>query len=85
MARRDAAETALLSVLGLAVGCAIAALVIRTLLLPIEFLLNRTANLLTAEGGLAWYVSRTLVWAIVAGLVGAIVGAIHNEFIKRHL
>ena len=74
-----------LHVLGFSVGCALAAVVVRALLLPFEFLLSRQASVLAAEGGLVWYVSRTVVWAVVAAVLGAIVAVVHNEFVRRRL
>ena len=85
MPPKTSQATALLHVAGLSIGMALAAVVVRALFLPFEFLVSGQASVLAAEGGFVWYLSRTLVWAVVAGLAGAVVGVVHNEFVKRRL
>jgi hypothetical protein len=71
-----------LSVLGFAVGCALAGFMLRLLLVPAG-LVGRTANLMMFEGDFWWYIVRAFLFALFAGIAGAIIAAVHNEFLKR--
>jgi|GEM_PF-2376364 len=76
----------LLSVFGLALGCGTAILIVRLLLMPVVFSLSHTSNWMLTEGGtLAFYLSRTVVWALIGAAAAALTAMIHNEFVRRSL
>lgn len=86
MPERQMGRAAPLSVFGFALGWAAATFILRLALIPLGFLFGRTTNWLLAEGGNTfWYVSRSLLWALIAAVAAAIAAVIHNEFIKRSL
>jgi len=39
--------------------------------------------LMIFEGDFGWFIIRAMLFALFAGIAGAIVAAIHNEFVKR--
>jgi hypothetical protein len=55
---------------------------LRLLLVPAG-LVGRTANLMMFEGDFWWYIVRAFLFALFAGIAGAIIAAVHNEFLKR--
>lgn len=71
-----------LNVLGFAVGCALAGFMLRLLLVPAG-LVGRAGNLMIFEGDFGWFILRAILFALFAGVAGAIIAAIHNEFVKR--
>ena len=71
-----------LNVLGFAVGCSLAGFLLRLLLVPAG-VAGRTANFMIFEGDFGWYIVRALLFGLFAGIAGAIIAAIHNEFMKR--
>jgi hypothetical protein len=73
---------ATLNVFGFALGYAVAGFVVRLLLIPTD-LGGRTNTLMISEGDIGSYVIRALLFAFFAGIAGAIVAVIHNEFAKR--
>ncbi|HLW36947.1 MAG TPA: hypothetical protein VKR99_00825 [Candidatus Eremiobacteraceae bacterium] len=85
MPDRSTARPATLSVFGFASGWAVAVFIVRVLTLPLGFLFGRTSNWTIAEGGLVWYLSRSLLWALIAALAATVAAIVHNEFIKRSL
>lgn len=86
MPERHTGHAAPLSVFGFSLGWAVATFILRLALIPMGFLFGRTTNWLLAEGGNTfWFVSRSLLWALVAAIAAAIAAVVHNEFIKRSL
>ncbi len=71
-----------LNVLGFALGCAVAGFMLRLLLVPAG-LVGRAANFELFEGDFGWFITRAFLFALVAGIAGAIIATIHNEFVKR--
>ena len=71
-----------LSVLGFAIGCALAGFILRLLLVP-SGLVGRTSNIMILEGDFGGYIVRALLFALLAGIAGTIIALIHNEFAKR--
>lgn len=82
MEHKRESHQATLSVLGFAVGCALAGFILRLLLVPTG-LVGRTSNFMILEGDVGGYVIRALVFALFAGIAGAVIAFIHNEFAKR--
>lgn len=79
---RGRSQHATLSVFGFSVGCGLAGLIIRLLLLPTG-LAGRTTNLMLVEGDLGGYLIRLFLFAFLAGIAGAVIAWVHNEFAKR--
>jgi hypothetical protein len=71
-----------LSVLGFSVGCALAGFMLRLLLVPAG-LVGRAAHFMLFEGDFVWYIIRAALFALFAGIAGAVIAAVHNEFVKR--
>ncbi len=82
MERKRDSRQATLSVFGFALGCALAGFILRLLLIPTG-LVGRTSNVMILEGDIGGYIARALLFALFAGVAGAVIAFIHNEFAKR--